>query len=865
MKKVLFYILFLFTIQQVLFAQDASEAVGKTISDIRMNGLVNYKATEFKGIFSSYIGRAFDFDLLTRIETDLFATGYFSSVEAFADQVSDPGNLILVFNVVEIPLIQEIRFRGGARFKGKFTDHIDIKAKEPFSRARIFSSERRLRQALIDAGFVDATVSVEDSQLSNGNYIITFVITEGIIQIVEEIRFQGLDEFFQADRGRERRLRNALSQQPKKILKKGIYQATLVENDRQIILSYLQMNGYLDAIVSPNTIIDHRLDEDKGTDYLTITYVVEPGDIWLFGGVTITGNTLYTTEELLKVFELFPIGEVLDYNSFIQTFEYVFKGIYNRDGYAYNQYQIVQDRNQETKEIIFTIYIQEMDRAHIESITFTGNTKTRDNVIQRELEFNVGDIYSSAKLERSFRNLMQTGYFEGIIPSVNNGSDAGLVHVGFDVQEGRTTELMFGLNIGGNVGDFPISGMLGYGDNNLFGRGYVGKIDLQANANQISATARFFNPRFLDTRWGLGGNAGYVWNKGITRQGWDDIPHNQSGGYVFRATTEYEGVSYPAGSYFPVNRPPTFEEISTYGLIPDYQFFPSNIAPMVFQQHEMRFGVSTGYIQPLPVGALRFTTGFDFWWTYTTYDEHVRPALNEISDGYRRWVFGDALWANVAWENRNNIQTPTDGFVLSQSMMVSGGVLGGQRTFLKSQTRFDYYLPLPEVKFSKKENAWSMRWNIKFRTAFSWLGAQGRFGLVGAADQWFRLDGMFFGRGWGDLSPAGRLLWDNSVEFRLPLLGNLLWWDTFIDMIWLWEDERFLIQDNAMRRGFYGAIGTGFRVAIPSFPIAIYLIKRFRVNDAGSPEGFFNWNPGLAPTWRGPGLDLAIVFSIDMY
>lgn len=203
--------------------------------------------------------------------------------------------------------------------------------------------------------------------------------------------------------------------------------------------------------------------------------------------------------------------------------------------------------------------------------------------------------------------------------------------------------------------------------------------------------------------------------------------------------------------------------------------------------------------------------------------------------------------------------------MLSQSMMVSGGVLGGQRTFLKSQTRFDYYLPLPEVKFSKKRMRGRCAGTLNFvRHSLGW---ERRVALAWwvLRIQWFRLDGMFFGRGWGDLSPAGRLLWDNSVEFRLPLLGNLLWWDTFIDMIWLWEDERFLIQDNAMRRGFYGAIGTGFRVAIPSFPIAIYLIKRFRVNDAGSPEGFFNWNPGLAPTWRGPGLDLAIVFSIDMY
>lgn len=857
---------FICALQMNILAQSADDAIGKPIVDIRMNGLMNYQPAQFKKIFAPFLGEPFNFDILAKLETELLATGYFSSIEAMADQNSVPGSLILIFNVIEIPLIQEIRFQGGNRFKGKLLEHVDVKVKEPYSPARVASSVRRLQKAFIDAGFVDARVSWAPKQLDNGNFLVTFIIEEGAALVVESIEFVGLESFFAEDKGREKRLRSVLSQKPKKFLQKGIYQADLIENDRIVIVRFLQQYGHLDAVLEGNTIVEHRLDPDTNTDYLTIRYIVNPGRVWRFGGVTISGNTLYSTEEILKLFANIPVGEVLDYTAFMNAFYSGLVEMYSRDGYIFNIYSDpVETRDEATGEVSFHIDIVEKDRAHVESITISGPTKTRENVIKREIDFDVGDVFSSQKIQRAYMNLMQTGYFEAVVPMVNQGSDIGLVHVGFDVEEGRTTELMFGLSIGGNAGEFPISGMISYGDKNLFGRGYSGKLDFSANIEQISASMSFFNPRVMDSRWGLGGSFGYTRSVQTTRQGWDNIPHNQSGAYVFRGKTVYNNVEYGAGSYFPESRVPTSEEISLYGLIPDYYYFASNIAPMKFVQHDITLGLSTGYIQPLVIGFLRFTAGFDLGWTYTTYDKNLHPALNEISDGYRRWVFNNGLWTRIAWENRNNPSLPTEGFILSQMFYVAGGALGGHRTYIKSQTRFDYYIPLPEVKFSKKENAWSMRWNIKLRSAFSWLGAQGGFGLVGATKEWFTLDGMFLGRGWGDLSPSGRIMWDNSIEFRLPLFSNLLWWDTFIDLIWLWGSEKAMMEPNAWRRGFYGAVGTGLRLAIPSFPIAIYLIKRFGVNDRGSPNGFFNWNPGLSPTWKGPGLDFAIVFSIDMY
>ncbi len=868
-KKISFYLLIISLLFMPFFvgAQDIDGLIGKTIVDVQFSGLQNHRASSFQGIFSQYLGTPFNMELLDSLSGQLLGTGFFNSLEPYADQESVPGSVILVFQVVEAPLVSEVRFEGGRRFKGKLNDNVEVKTGQVFSPSRVILSERRLLAALIAEGFTNATVTSTVQQSSeDGNYRITFVMTEGLVMIVERIDFVGLDEFFADKRnpGREKRLRKVLTQKPKRFLEKGVFQADKVENDRNITVAFLQTQGYLDARMAGSTQIESNPDEANGVDRLIITHTVETGEIWNFGGVIINGNTLFTREEIAALFVNIPVGEPLDFGQFSRAFHLGLKDKYSSDGYIFNSYpDPIERRDEETREVFFTINIIERDRAHIESLTISGNTRTKDNVIIRDIPFDAGDVYSSLRLEQALRNLMGTGYFASVTPNVTTGSAMGLVDVNFDFEEGSVSNIQFGLSFSavsstGSRGTLPISGMVNYTNSNWLGRGYQAKISLSASTDLISTDVGFFNPRVLDSRWGLGFNVGYKYALGTTTQGLGGVPYPQTGNYVFLQTTTYNGQTYSRGDYFPGT--PTDDEIRDLVLVRDYQLTSSQIGLMDYRQHDITMGVSTGYTLPVPIGVVRFTGGVDVGWSYITYNQDFIPADLDVLNGYRNWVFNNGIWFRALWENRNNPGTPTAGFVASQYFYVAGGVLGGNRTYIQSKTRFDYYLPLPEVRFSKKPDGWAMKWNIRFHTAFSWTAAQGRWGLVDTRDAMYTLDGMLMGRGWGDTRPTGRLFWDNSIEFRLPLVGSILWWDTFADFIMLWPDESSAANFSQWHNHFYGAIGTGFRVAIPSFPLGIYLIKRYTFTESG-----VNWNPGTAPTFKSAGLDIAITFSIDLY
>src|SRR4030042_6944145 len=96
---------------------------------------------------------------------------------------------------------------------------------------------------------------------------------------------------------------------------------------------------------------------------------------------------------------------------------------------------------------------------------------------------------------------------------------------------------------------------------------------------------------------------------------------------------------------------------------------------------------------------------------------------------------------------------------------------------------------------------------------------------------------MFVGRGW-NLKTRGKVLWDNKLEFRMPLVENALWWTIFyVDMVGLWQDiaDFGQMDDN----NFFYSIGNGIRLVIPGVPLRLYFAKRFKIID-----GAFEWQDG---------------------
>jgi outer membrane protein insertion porin family len=876
-------------------AQTGEEPWGKTISSVAFSGLRNIKESDIRGLVSSYQNKSLTPEVVGEIEGRLRNTGYFYTVDPqVAPDSLTATHVGLLIVVTERSFIDNITFTGNKKLKvNDLISKSNLRKREVFNVTNLQTASANIETAYHEAGYLEAKISYDYTEHENGLVDIHFTISEGMPEVVKEIRFEGTAKLGGSNpTAAQKQLLRIIQQKTQGfIFQKGLFNRSFIREDMERITLFYRTNGFLDAAVSEPEII-RQINEADGIIEITLVYNISEGDQWTYGGIIISGNEVFTDEELYPIFNISPenpsepvsladvpglnIGEIIDYTKLRQALLSL-QSLYSNQGYIFNTYDFDENgiRDSSAHMVTYAVRINEFDRAHVENITISGNDKTKDHVITREIPFEAGEVFSQGKLISAYNNLMATGYFNTVTPALDYGSEIGLVNINIDLEEGRTTELQFGITVGGTTDGFPVSGLISVKDSNFLGYGYDVSLSLKANQTDQEVSASFYNPRFLNSRFGVGFNIRYSHSTESVTQDilgpiFDDtdVPDPYRNQYVFTKETTINGTTYKAGEYWDyAGGAPSDDDIKKYGLVKDYQYFLSDNDQygMNYDYHEIGFGVSGGYVLPMPgilPGYLRLGNGFDVSWAYVSYDPDIyRPAYASLRNALHRWTFNDGYWIKVSWDALNNPRVPTKGFILSQYFYLAGGYLGGYRTYAKSQSRFDYYYQFPAISFSDDEDAWKMQWGLRLRTAWNWIGNQFNKEMVNAIDSYYTLDGMFFGRGWGDISPTGRIFWDNSLEFRLPIFSQFLWWDTFLDMHMLWYNGEQLRSFSTWYNNFYGAIGTGFRVAIPSFPISFYLIKRFRFKEGGG----IDWNPGRAPTFAGAGLDLAITFSVDMY
>ena len=202
---------------------------------------------------------------------------------------------------------------------------------------------------------------------------------------------------------------------------------------------------------------------------------------------------------------------------------------------------------------------------------------------------------------------------------------------------------------------------------------------------------------------------------------------------------------------------------------------------------------------------------------------------------------------------RDIIFDTNKGFILSETLTIAGLIPGDSSDYIKSVSRFDAYFTLFDLPVSE---SFSFKSVLKFHTALSYLAPKGGI-PINVQNDGFSFSGMFMARGWNPVS-GGQTLWDNTIELRFPIVMNILSFDLFADMVGLWGSKddftTMKIQD------FKFSVGLGLRLANPSFPFSLYLVKKFNVNE----DNTINWNPEPSSNVLGE-FDLVISFGIDIY
>ena len=783
-RKMLSVFFILFTSVFFVFAEDSEWYWNQPISKIDFVGLKNVKKSELSGLTSSYIGTLFTEDTYNDIIDRLYALDYFEDVSPYAkhDGKSE-NNVLLVFEVVEHPVIKEINLVGNTRIRnGELREQIKLKTSDVYVESKVLVDERIIRNYYMSKGYTTSKVTHTVEKTDDG-MIINFNINEGANTVIKEIAFSGNTIVS------SRTLKSKLELKEIGFMRNGAYQPTTLEKDKQTVITYYREKGYADANVL-DVKIESAFNESKSRNDLTLTFIIQEGFQYTYTGMTITGNEVFTTEELLPNAKL-KVGSTYNETKFQEDLNTI-QSVYYENGYMSNGFDITPIKDSDRHEISFNVTIKESSRSHIENIIIKGNSKTKDYVIRREIPIEPGDVFSREKIYTAMRSLMNLQYFSNVIPEPQQGSEANLVDLVWNVEEQSTKMLQFGMTFSGvtDPNQLPISLFFKIQDSNIFGEG-----------KSISASLSLSN-----SEQSIGFNYGQNWIGTLP------ISLSQS------LSISHESATSLVNFWAP--------DLTLYqnGYYYNYNGLSASLGT----------GLSRRFVYDYAI--LSLSAGLSNSLNNNIYDENLYvPVDTGVSTYANRWGITNYIYTGVSVDNRDVSYYPTKGWFTSQNFTWYGLIPGLEKEFfLRTDTKLEGYLKLMDIPFT---DDYSLKLILSGYSGISVLFPTAS-GITDSHKLY--IDGMFNGRGWKENYKVnkGQVLISNKLELRLPIVPGIIGVDAFFDAAAI--KSSFQDLSSLSINDFYFSFGPGVRFLHPQFPLHLLFAWKFKTTD-GVPS--FDTNP----------------------
>lgn len=401
----------------------------RQIRSITVVGNQRLEADTVRSYANLRVGQNYDRSILDAALRALAQTELFSDF-----QITDNEGA-LVIQVTENPVINRIILEGNRRLDDdKIRPELRLAPRQIYTRSRVRADVARIIELYKRQGRYAATVEPQLVRLDQNRVDIVFEISEGDRSRVRQINIIGNEAFSDGDlkdemATRERRLTTILSSNT-------TYDPDRLAYDQQKLRQFYLTQGYADfRVVSAVA----ELTSDR-QDFI-ITYVVEEGERYRFGPVTIESQLRDFTPEVLQSSLPMREGDWYNAKQVEDTVEALSEsaGLF---GYAFADIRPRFTRDPETRTMSIVFQVAESPRVYVENIAINGNTLTQDKVIRREFRLNEGDAFNSFLVRRSQDRINSLGYFqENLEIAQNPGSAPDRVVLETNVEERPTGEL----------------------------------------------------------------------------------------------------------------------------------------------------------------------------------------------------------------------------------------------------------------------------------------------------------------------------------------------------------------------------------------------------------------------------------------
>jgi outer membrane protein insertion porin family len=539
----------------------ASLAQSGTVESVEVQGLVRMTSEAFAHAFAIRAGDPYDPARIRAQYRALWDLGLFDDVTVEAEDGPGGGKVIIV-KVKERASLASVTYQDNKvltrtsiedRLKEK---RIALDVGKPLNLKSVADAESEIRMMLGEKGYLDPGVSHKLAEVTTNTVGVTYTIRPGAKTKIKKINFQG-NEVYKS----KVLLRQLELTEPyhwwKFWTQKSLYHPAKWDQDSGHIRDMYLNAGYLDIDLKPPVIELREKDKGKsdkpekpapppppppavperpenfddlspkeqkafekkkkkaekeleeyeakaqgtGKRWVYLTVAVDEGAKYKLGTLSVTGNSVFTEQELLAQV-IIKTGATAG-NSFLDLGTKRMQRMYEDRGYAYATVRREVDRKTEERIADVRFIVNEDKPYTVDRIEFTGNTATQDKVLRREFRINEGDLFSRSTLDASVAKVNQLGYFEARPEAVSVQPIEGTNKVQITVpgEERGRNEIQVGGGYSGSDGAF-FTGY--YSTRNFLGRGQIVSLSLQLGGRRNLYQISFQEPWFLNRPYTLG-------------------------------------------------------------------------------------------------------------------------------------------------------------------------------------------------------------------------------------------------------------------------------------------------------------------------------------------------------------------------
>jgi len=492
----------------------------KTINNIIIEGNVQVPQYTILSKIPYVIGGEFNPSNTRILIKNLYDLGFFNSIEI---EVEELGNnkidLYIILN--EKKRLEKLSFHGNKHLtKEEIENKLKISEILTADLEELEALAEKIKKLYCEKNYHGVQIKTILNITKNGNIEADFFIDEGKASLVKRVNFIGNKSF------NSKKLKDMIFTREDWIGgfldKAGTFQPDAIEYDKYVIENFYQSNGFLTARVT-----DVNIDIDPETQYVTVTFVIEEGDIFTIGKVTANindslmqtnssnmsqitinnGNDTISIENILKALPI-KSGQLYSKEAIRQAIE-LLRLTWGQFGYIYADIEPQIQPNLDEKIVDINFNFDLGSKVFLNRINIIGNKKTKDKVIRRYIDMDEGDLLTSQSMDISKSRIESLGFFEpntGVGWKINK-IDENLADLDLIVNEIRTGKISGQIGYGGADSQSPSSSVkisAAISDRNFMGKGIRYNFNYTYSPGDRGLIFNVYQPWLFDRPLGIG-------------------------------------------------------------------------------------------------------------------------------------------------------------------------------------------------------------------------------------------------------------------------------------------------------------------------------------------------------------------------